>query len=375
MRFRIDKYLLKNTQNVSFLTIKSNAELNLKGYKIPNEGIDVPILNEELVKNIKEKKEPLTLASIARGMIYIIGIDHSFRYNEEYKKFLYAFDSKIEDYIGHVGVKKAHDKKFIDSLIYFKALITLNKENINALYNYAIICQDIARSYEKTRQTEKMNDYLLEALDKLETIIDIEENFSLAYYQLGYHYHNQKQYVKAKLTWEKAIETGLDDDKTQELKEHLNKIQYKVDYEEGYNLVLNGQAQRGLEKLLPLTQNYSDWWNLLFFIGLAYRQLNDINKAIEYFEKVLAINPNQADTLAEIGLCNAVLGKYDKAIEYYEKSIEILGEQSELLCNLGMVYLQINNIEKASEYIQRAYELDPNDEITISCLKELSKFE
>lgn len=33
--------------------------------------------------------------SIADAMIYIIGIDSQFRYNEEYKKFLNAFKNKV----------------------------------------------------------------------------------------------------------------------------------------------------------------------------------------------------------------------------------------------------------------------------------------
>ena len=39
-----------------------------------------------------------------------------------------------------------------------------------------------------------MNDFLVEALKKLEIIIDLDEEFALAYYQLGYHYYNQGQY-------------------------------------------------------------------------------------------------------------------------------------------------------------------------------------
>ncbi|OPJ55165.1 tetratricopeptide repeat protein [Alkalithermobacter paradoxus] len=374
MKYRIDKYLLKKTQDLSFITIKSDADINLKGYKIPEDGIDVPILNDELIKNIKNKSEPLTLAAIARGMIYIIGIDKDFKYNEEYKKFLYSFDEKIEDYIGYMGIKKSQDKELTEGLIYFKSLITLNPRNVNALYNYAVICQDIAKRYEKTKQTEIIEDYLLEALEKLELIIDIDEEFALAYYQLGYHYHNQKQYLKAKLTWEEGIKRGLDDDKCSEIKEQINKIQYKVDYEEGYNLVLQGQPEKGLEKLLPLVQDYSDWWNLLFFIGLAYRQLGNINEAMEYFEKILILNPNQGDTVAEIALCNGILGNYEKSIENYKKAIDIIGEDPELLCNLGMTYLQTRDLEKASEYINKAYDINPNDEITVACLNELRKY-
>ncbi|SHJ61838.1 tetratricopeptide repeat protein [Tepidibacter formicigenes] len=376
MKFRIENYIFNKTENIAFLTIKEDADLHLKGYKIPKGGIDVPILNEELVKGIKERsaENNLTLVSIANGMIYIIGIDSKFKYNEEYKKFLYEFDEKIEDYIGYMGVKKANEKELTEALIYFKSLITLNPNNVNGLYNYALVCQDIAKIHEKNKEEKKMNDFLLEALDKLETIIDIYPEFTLAYYQLGYHYYNQKQYIKAKLTWEEAIELGLDEDREMELKNELKKMEHKVDYEEGYNLVLRGQAEEGLEKLLPLMDEYSDWWNLLFFIGLAYRQLNNVDEAIKYFEKILILNPRQVDTIVEIGLCYAMVGNLKDSVEQFKRALDIK-EDPEVMCNLGMAYLQMGDIDEAKKHIEKAYSLNPEDEVTIACINELKKYE
>lgn len=376
MKFKIERHLLVKTENLAFLSIKDDAKLPLKGYAIPKGGIDAPILNEELVKGIKDRtaEESLTLSSLANGMIYIIGIDSNFKYNEEYKKFLYAFDERIEEYIGYMGVKKANEKELTDALIYFKALITLNKDNMNGLYNYALVCQDIGKIHEKNKEEEMMNDFLLEALDKLETIVDIEPNFGLAYYQLGYHYYNQKQYIKTKITWEQALKCELDENSVMEIKNELKKIEDKVDYEEGYNLVLEGNAEEGLEKLLPLKDEYPDWWNLLFFIGLAYRQLGDINESISHFEKILVINPTQVDTMVEIGLCYAATGNLEKSIEEFKKALDIK-EDSEVMCNLGMAYLETGNLDEAKFYIENAFTLNPEDEVTIACLNELKKYE
>lgn len=376
MKFNIEKYLFNKTENISFLTIKEDAELPLKGYNIPNGGIDVPILNEDIIKNIKERdiENNLTLASIVNGMIYIIGIDSNFKYIEEYKKFLYLFDENIENYIGYKGIKSADEKEFTDALIYFKTLITLNPNNLNGLYNYSLVCQDIAKVYNKNKQEKETNDFLLEALEKLETIIEVHPEFALAYYQLGYHYNSQKQYIKAKLTWEEALRLEIDDEREIEIKNELKQLDYKVDYEMGYNLVLQGKTEEGLEKLLPLQEEYSDWWNLLFFIGLAYRQLGDIHESIKYFEKILILVPDQVDSIVEIGLCYAVLNDLDKSIEQFKKALDIK-EDSEIMCNLGMAYLQKGDINESKKYIEKAYMLNPEDEVTISCLNELKKYE
>ena len=378
MKFKIEKHIIKKSDELAFIRIKEDTELNLKGYNIPNDGLDVPIKNEILVKGIKEgtAQNNLNLMSIADGMIYIIGIDHRFRYNEEYKKFLRTLENKIninfEEYIGYMGRTKFEEGEIIDSLVYFKALITLDNNNIDGLYHYSLVCQEIAKSYQKNGQEKEMNDFLLEALDKLEAILEIDPSFALAYYQLGYHYYNQNQYIKSKITWEQGLKLGLDEESSMEIQEQLGKIQHKVQYEEGYNLVFQGRSEEGLEKLIPLVEEYPEWWNLLFIIGLAYRNIEDLGEAIRYFEKILILKPNQVDTLMELGLCYSVID-IDKTIEYFHKALDIK-EDSEILCNLGMAYLHKGEISIAKNYIEQAYELNPEDEITVACMKEVNKY-
>ena len=379
MKFRIDKYLLKKTDELAFITVKKDAEFHLEGYEMPKDGLNVPIKNEVLVKGIKDNtaQEGLNSISIADAMIYIIGIDPEFRYNEEYKKFLYALEKKvnfnIRSYAGYMSRKYFELGETTDSLIYIKALVTLYPDDIEGLYNYAIVCQEAATAYQKDNDVKAMNDFLLEAGEKLEQIINMDESFALAYYHLGYHYYNQSQYIKAKVIWEEAMKLGLDEDIIAEIQENIGKMDYKVQYEEGYSLVFQGKFEEGLEKLLPLEEEYSDWWNLLFIIGIAYKNMGEIDQARLYFEKILRIKPKQVDTLVELALCEASSFNMERAIELLEQAAKIK-EDPEILCNLGMAYLNSGNIDDAIYYIERAYELNPEDEITISCMRELNNY-
>ena len=63
----------------------------------------------------------------------------------------------------------------------------------------------------------------------------------------------------------------------------------------------------------------------------------------------------------------------NRAIELLEAAAK-LKEDPEILCNLGMAYLNNGDLDDAVYYIERAYELDPQDEITIACLRELDKY-
>ena len=379
MKFKIEKYLLKKAEELAFITIKHDGEFQVEGYTIPSEGLDVPIKNEVLVKGIKDKtaQDNINAMSIADGMIFIIGIDSNFKYNEEYKKFLDAFKVKVnldlKAYMGYMSKKYFDIGELRDSLIYLKALITMYPNDIEGLYHYSIVCQEIAKQEQKSMDDDAMNAYLLEALSKLELIIQIDESFSLAYYHLGYHYYNQGQYIKAKVIWEEAMNLGLEEELIREIQDNIGKMDFKVQYEKGYSLVFQGRNEEGLEKLLPLEDEHSDWWNLLFMIGLAYKNMNEIEEAKKYFEKILIIKPHQVDALVELGLCEAGSFNMDKAIEYFETAAKIK-EDPEILCNLGMAYLNNNELDDAIYYIERAYELDPQDEITVACLRELDKY-
>ncbi|KPI56833.1 hypothetical protein IM33_03175 [Clostridioides difficile] len=376
MDFKIEKYLLKKADELAFITIKHGGEFKLKSYEVPKGGLDVPIKNEVLVKGIKEKtaQDKLNSMSIADAMIYIIGIDSKFKNNAEYEKFLNALakdiDLDLKAYMGYMSRKYFEIDEHTDSLIYIKAFITMYPEDLDAMYNYAIVCQEIAKQYQKDMDDKAMNAFLLEAMAKLEKIIDVDENFALGYYHLGYHYYNQGQYLKTKLTWEEALRLGLDADLVAEIQDNLGKMDFKVQYEEGYTLVFQGKFKEGLEKLLPLEEEHMDWWNLLFMIALGYKGMGEIEQAKMYLEKILIIKPNQVDSIVELGLCEAYKNNLDKAIEYFEQAAKIK-EDPEILCNLGMAYLNNGDIDDATYYIERAYELNPQDEITIACLREL----
>lgn len=379
MNFKIEKYLLRKTEELAFITIKHDGDFQLEGYEIPKAGLDVPIKNEVLVKGIKENtaQEKINSMSIADAMMYIIGIDSKFKYNDEYKKFLDAIQKQINldarSYMGYMSRKYFEIGEYTDSLIYLKGLITMYPDDIEGMYHYAIVCQEVAKQYQKDSDDEAMNKFLLEALGKLEMVVELDENFALAYYHLGYHYYNQGQYIKSKVIWEEALKLGLDADLTAELQESIGKMDFKVQYEEGYSLVFQGKSEEGLEKLLPLEVDHSEWWNLLFMIGLAYKNMSEIEQAKKYFEKILIMKPHQVDTMVELALCEAGALNLEKAIELFETAAKIK-EDPEILCNLGMAYLNNGELDDAIYYIERAYELDPQDEITVACLRELDKY-
>ncbi len=367
----IEKYLKEQFDRIVFIELKKDADLKGKFEYI--KGIPIPILVKELVKSSDSlESNNISLTSMVKGMIYSIGIDSDLKYREIYTKFIYDFDEHIEDYIGYSGVKLAEEKELIDAIIFFKALITINEDNVNGLYNYGKCCQDIARDME---DKDKIMAYERESLECFEILIEKFPDFAPAYYYIGFHYANQKLFKKASLVWSKCLELDIDDEKKGEVLVQIDKIKNQVQYEEGYTYVLNNQPEKGLEKLKPLLDKYSDWWNLLFFIGLAYRQQQNYKDAIDHFEKILTIKPTQVDTYNELGLCYSSLNNYSEAEKYFKKALKFNGEDSEILSNLGILYMENGDIKKAKETFERSIEINPDDEITKMCIQKLNVVE
>lgn len=377
MKNRLDKYVLDKAEELVFITIDKSEYLGLIGYDVPKEGIKIPIKSNVLVKSIKDNKaqEEINMMSMIDAMIYLEGIDPDFIYNVEYDDLIETFARKSNfdymDYMGYMSNQAYSKGEIRDALVYIRAYLRMEPDDIMGLYQYAIICQELSLRYQKDEGVKAMNDFLLEALASLEKIIGLDDSFALAYYQLGFHYSNQNQFVKAKLTWDRALDLGLDDETRIDIMENLAKIDHKVRYEHAYNLVFQGKAEEGLQDLLDLESQYPDWWNLLFIISLAYKSLGDLGQAKSYLEKILITRPTQVDTLVEMALCLAQEANMTGAIDYLTRAAKLKKDDPEILCNLGMAYLHNGEEDEARYYIERAYEIDPTDEVTQACMRTL----
>lgn len=377
MKNRLDKYVLDKAEELVFITIDKSEDLGLIGYEVPKEGIKIPIKSNVLVKSIKDNKaqEEINMMSMIDAMIYLEGIDPDFIYNVEYDDLIETFARKSNfdymDYMGYMSNQAYSEGEIRDALVYIRAYLRMEPDDIMGLYQYAIICQELSLRYQKDEDVKAMNDFLLEALASLEKIIGLDDSFALAYYQLGFHYSNQSQFVKAKLTWDRALDLGLDDETRTDIMENLAKIDHKVRYEHAYNLVFQGKAEEGLQDLLDLESQYPDWWNLLFIISLAYKSLGDLGQAKSYLEKILITRPTQVDTLVEMALCLAQEANMTGAIDYLTRAAKLKKDDPEILCNLGMAYLHNGEEDEARYYIGRAYEIDPTDEVTQACIRTL----
>ena len=358
----VDEYFIKKTDKISFVELRTGSNIRIRDYTI-DEDLPLPIIIDTLIGEIQKGDiyDEIKVSHIIDGIIFILGIDIDFKYKEEYIKLLYEYDPNIEDYIMYKGFKYIEAENLEYGAVFFRSLVNINNKNINGIFNYALSLESLSIKFAEMGDAEKSVEFLLESTRRLESILDISEDFPLVYYKLGYHYKNYEQFVKAKLIWEKYLNIGKDLERIQEIREQIELIDDDADFEEGVISLSNGEYSLALEKLLGLCSKYKESGNIFYLAGLAYKSLGDYENAIDYFYEAIDLDFQDVNVYNELGICLFALGYVYEAIDIFDTGIELNQTDYRIIFNRGLVYLQLGDTEKARADIETAYRLNPND--------------
>ena len=102
-------------------------------------------------------------------------------------------------------------------------------------------------------------------------------------------------------------------------------------------------------------------WEELTSKGFGLLHLRREKEAIEYFDKAIALNPNNYTALGYKGYCLGNLGRHDEAIASCERAVKINPNFAHAWGNLGFSYSKLKKFERAIECYSKAIKLDPRD--------------
>lgn len=140
-----------------------------------------------------------------------------------------------------------------------------------------------------------------------------------------------------------------------------------------HRLGLNYYFQKDYDKaLINLNQaiNVNPLYvNAYYHRGLAYYQLKDYNKAIEDYNKALVLNPQSTHAYNGRGFAYYELKEYQKAIKDYNKALIINPQFIYAYYNRGLAYHQLKEYPKAIEDYKQALALNTleNDQLKFLC--------
>jgi signal transduction histidine kinase len=104
--------------------------------------------------------------------------------------------------------------------------------------------------------------------------------------------------------------------------------------------------------------------NVYFQLSELYADLDAVDKAIEFGEKAVALDPNESYYLAGLAKAYYTAQQYEKANHYFEKALEICLQENNLYMTGWIYYLSSENalmsydLKKAEMYAQNALEVN-----------------
>jgi Flp pilus assembly protein TadD len=97
----------------------------------------------------------------------------------------------------------------------------------------------------------------------------------------------------------------------------------RADYAYALQLLVEDQAEAGIELLLEVTERFPDATTPFVDLGIAYGKSGDNEKAVKAFQAALAATPDHPVAHNELGIAYRRLGRFTEARASYERALAI----------------------------------------------------
>jgi len=109
-------------------------------------------------------------------------------------------------------------------------------------------------------------------------------------------------------------------------------------------------------------------------IGISLMQEGNFFDAIEYFDKILKVDPDDPIALGNKGAALTQLNRHEEALLIYNKALQIDPSNTRILNNKAATLFEIGKIDESLQTLDKILELEPNNvEILILKGKVLSE--
>lgn len=284
-------------------------------------GVPIPLRKEDY--EAFKGGEGLKAQHIAENMAWVMGIDPKFQYTSKYVEFMGRFfNYKLAEGLLKEGRDAAEKEDFDNAAIHFRAALILRPDYLHAMYSYARVCREL---YSRGKDNDYIGRFKRESTEYFELLTQIHPRFAQAYYYLGYDYLNLGLYQKAAFVWKEYVKKSNNPKDRREIKKRLSQLEQPLIIEKGYNAVLAGRWQEGMDLLEPfLSTSFKDWWPLHYYLGVAYERTGRKSDAVGSFKRVLGINGSHVESMQELADLYATAKDKENEEKYRNKAELIL---------------------------------------------------
>lgn len=220
-------------------------------------------------------------------------------------------------------------EKYADSAAFHAQLVEEHPYNATAWYN-------LAHAYNGLNKAEK-------ALEAFEFVVAIDEEYDLAYIDMGDLFYKQQDYDRAIEMYVEAIEKGSAKKEIYyqigKAYQHLNKQVKARDY---------------FKKSINIDPYYAKAFHRL---GLNYLESNLPKNAISPLERAVKIDNRNYEYLNSLAAAYFLNKKEDEALNCYYKMLEINEADKRIYLNIVSILYEQGRVGDAIETIEQSLEL------------------
>ena len=128
----------------------------------------------------------------------------------------------------------------------------------------------------------------------------------------------------------------------------------REELEKIYLMYSMNQFHDAIKCIKILNEKFPNQSLLFNLIGACYKEIDQLDGAVQMFRIAVSINPKYAEAFFNLGATLQVLDQKDDAVENYQKAIDITPNYPDAHNNLGNTLLDLGKIDSAIESLEWA---------------------
>jgi tetratricopeptide (TPR) repeat protein len=257
------------------------------------------------------------------------------------------------------------NNEFLEAIAKLNSIIDIYPEN-EVLYNILGAC------YVGLEQLDKGVYFYNKALE-------VNPNYSKAYYNLGSVLYDLSRIDEALECYRLSLKI---DPTSAETHNNLGIILVKIGeieeaskcfkralkinpnyFEARYSLAIQQQIQgneeslENFKKIIAIKPNFAEAYNR---IGIILYQTGQDNESINAFRRAVELEPNFAEAYNNLGNVLKNQRNYDEALGYFDKALALNPMFAEAYNNRGNTFKELQQLDNAVQSYNRAVTLEPN---------------
>lgn len=348
-------YKNQKLSHTLFITVKAPTINNIFKTKFL-EDMDLPLHFNSMEEMLKagQNLDSIPVAILLEGMSYVLGLDDNFKYENDYIKILQG-DNKFLKHLKGKIYRLLEEKNIEEAYYILRGISKVESTEENFLRLFMLL-----------EELRIANSIFLQEEKQIIEELKVQKDYAITFLYEAIICQEEGDYERA------FNSINIYSNRRNELSDEENEIYNSIGYDFKLHKALENlqeDPKTALTYLLELLEK-NPGVKILYYIGVAYRNLGLYQKAIYYLNEALNLDPELVDVVNELGINYACIGDFDSAL-YYLKSAFKASRSVEICTNIIMCLLNQGNILEAKNNLDLAKKLAPEDEIVISLEKEI----